>query len=236
MIAIPVTCMSQPLAKLQFCGLKSPANTAVLILDSTFREKSAIVLFKRETLDRIAAGTVTIAFRRWKRPTVKEGGTLVTAAGLLSIDSVEEFDEENITLLDARLAGFASRELLLRRLAAARDGTLYRIRFSIAGPDPRIALRTQKRLSPGEIEQLSARLAQLDDRAADGPWTTKVLRLVQSHPARRAQELADRSGHEKNWLKHNVRKLKNLGLTESLKIGYRVSPRGKAYLAALASK
>ena len=47
-----------------------------------------------------------------------------------------------------------------------------------------------------------------------------------------AQELADRSGYEKEWLKLNVRKLKNLGLTESLHPGYRLSPRGAAYLAA----
>jgi ribosomal protein S19E (S16A) len=31
-----------------------------------------------------------------------------------------------------------------------------------------------------------------------------------------------------------VRKLKELGLTESLEIGYRISPRGQAYLDATA--
>ena len=30
--------------------------------------------------------------------------------------------------------------------------------------------------------------------------------------------------------KMNVRKLKGLGLTESLKVGYRLSPRGEAFL------
>ena len=29
--------------------------------------------------------------------------------------------------------------------------------------------------------------------------------------------------------KRNVRKLKELGLTESLEVGYRLSPRGEAY-------
>ena len=32
--------------------------------------------------------------------------------------------------------------------------------------------------------------------------------------------------------KLNVRKLKALGLTESLEVGYRLSPRGAAFLAA----
>lgn len=31
-------------------------------------------------------------------------------------------------------------------------------------------------------------------------------------------------------IKRDVRKLKALGLTESLEVGYRLSPRGRAYL------
>lgn len=37
-------------------------------------------------------------------------------------------------------------------------------------------------------------------------------------------------GVDKEWFKLNVRKLKNLGLTESLETGYRISPRGRALL------
>ena len=35
---------------------------------------------------------------------------------------------------------------------------------------------------------------------------------------------------EKRPFKQRVRRLKELGLTESLEVGYRMSPRGKAYL------
>lgn len=35
---------------------------------------------------------------------------------------------------------------------------------------------------------------------------------------------------DRTRFKTNVRKLKGLGLTESLKIGYRLSPRGEAVL------
>jgi hypothetical protein len=40
-------------------------------------------------------------------------------------------------------------------------------------------------------------------------------------------------GQEKMVFKLNVRKLKALGLTESLEIGYRLSPRGQILLRRL---
>ena len=46
------------------------------------------MLLTRATLEAIAADTVTLAFRRWRRPTVRTGGTLTTAVGMLSIDDV----------------------------------------------------------------------------------------------------------------------------------------------------
>ena len=48
----------------------------------------------------------------------------------------------------------------------------------------------------------------------------------------RAEDLAASVGREKPPFKLDVRKLKNLGLTESLPVGYRLSPRGRSYLRA----
>ena len=39
-------------------------------------------------------------------------------------------------------------------------------------------------------------------------------------------------GRERDPFKLDVRKLKNLGLTRSLRVGYRLSSRGAAYRAA----
>ena len=41
---------------------------------------------------------------------------------------------------------------------------------------------------------------------------------------------------ERAWFKGNVRKLKALGLTESLEVGYRLSPRGAVFLATRPSR
>lgn len=188
------------------------------------------MLFKQRFLDGIGAGEVTLAFRCWRRPTVKAGGTLLTPVGLLAIESVDEISPTALSAAWANQAGFASLAELKEDLATQRNGTLYRIRFSLAGPDPRIALRTQDQLADDEYRHLVKRLDRLDQKASTGPWTRKLLQLIEQFPESRAADLASQSGFEKEWLKTNVRKLKNLGLTESLHPGYRLSPRGNSFL------
>jgi len=46
-------------------------------------------------------------------------------------------------------------------------------------------------------------------------------------------DLAAAAGRERRLFKTDVRKLKKLGLTESLEVGYRLSPRGRALLTRL---
>ena len=59
-----------------------------------------------------------------------------------------------------------------------------------------------------------------------------MLETIAAQPATRAADLAAQFGRETLPFKTDVRKLKNLGLTESLEVGYRLSPRGAAYLSA----
>ena len=185
------------------------------------------MLFRQDVLRRIAEGEVTLAFRRWKRPTVKAGGTLRTAVGVLAIHSVEPVDERDVTDEDVRRAGAADRDALLTEGPPERG--LYRIEFSLAGPDPRVALRERSRISPTERAEIDARLARLDAASRHGPWTAAVLGLIADRPATRAPDLASSLGRETALFKADVRKLKELGLTESLERGYRLSPRGRAY-------
>jgi hypothetical protein len=73
------------------------------------------------------------------------------------------------------------------------------------------------------------KLTKLDEKSADGPWTAETLRLIAEHPGLVARELAKIAGRERDPFKEDVRKLKALGLTISLEIGYRLSPRGEAW-------
>jgi hypothetical protein len=185
------------------------------------------MLFRQDVLRRIGEGDVTLAFRRWRRPTVRAGGTLRSRAGVLAIESVEVVDDDDVTDADAHRAGAESRDALLAGLPD--DGPLYRIEFRLAGPDPRIALRERREITPAERAEIDARLARIDAASRHGPWTAKVLDLIAKRPATRAPELAASLGRETPRFKADVRKLKELGLTESLERGYRLSPRGRAY-------
>ena len=109
---------------------------------------------------------------------------------------------------------------------------LYRIDFGRLRPDPRVALRAQTAPTAAELAQLRARLDRLDAAAPEGPWTRRALEAIRSHEGRRAADLCRQVGQERLAFKVNVRKLKALGLTESLEVGYRLSPRGHAVLAA----
>jgi hypothetical protein len=188
------------------------------------------MLFPLTTLRAIEAGEVTLAFRRWRRPTVRAGGTLRTRVGVLAIESVEPVSEQAITDADARRAGAAGRDELIAGLRP--EGTLYRIEFRLAGPDPRIALRERAHMDAEERAVIDARLARLDAASRHGPWTARVLELIARRPATRAPDLAAELGRETAPFKADVRKLKELGLTESLERGYRLSPRGRAYVGS----
>jgi hypothetical protein len=74
-------------------------------------------------------------------------------------------------------------------------------------------------------------LAAMDRRTPEGPWTAKAMELIDQFPGRPAEVLAREAGQDKVPFKACVRKLKTLGLTESLEVGYRLSPRGRRILA-----
>ena len=68
------------------------------------------------------------------------------------------------------------------------------------------------------------------DAVRGTPWTRQVLRLIAERQGVRAPDLAASLDRETLSFKRDVRKLKELGLTHSLPVGYEISPRGRAYL------
>jgi hypothetical protein len=187
------------------------------------------VLISQAVAEGIADGSVTVAYRRWDRPRVKPGGTQRTVAGVVRFDTVEEVDPAGLTEDDAARSGAGSLAELLR-LLSRRDGAhVYRMEVSLAGADPRVALREQEELSDDDRRAVDARLDRWD-AARGAPWTREILRLIAGNPGVRAPDLAASLGRETLPFKLDVRKLKELGLTRSLSVGYEISPRGRAYL------
>ncbi|MBL9215881.1 MAG: ASCH domain-containing protein [Opitutaceae bacterium] len=185
------------------------------------------MLFKQAILEKIAAGEVKVAYRRWRRLGVRVDSLLHTGVGLVRIKSIQPVDVLRLTQRDAKSAGYGSLEELRRTFPA--EGTFYRLGLERVGDDPRIALRNRARLDPAERARLAAALARLDARSRAGPWVHRVLSTIAASPGTRAGVLAARLGCDKAWLKLQVRKLKNLGLTVSEPTGYRLSPRGAAW-------
>jgi hypothetical protein len=189
------------------------------------------VLFRQPALDGIAAGTVTVAYRRWVRPRVVVGTRLRTPVGVLEVTDVTVVDLDALGDGDARAAGLASLDEL-RRLLGTREGAVHRVGLRLAGADPRVALRA----AVPEGDELAAAVAavqRIDRSTRTGPWAVTTLRLIADRPGQRAPDLAVLLGRETLPFKRDVRRLKELGLTESLPVGYRLSPRGQAVLAAI---
>jgi hypothetical protein len=191
------------------------------------------VQFELRLRQGLADGTISVCFRRWRRCQVVAGHRYRSMIGLVHVDAVDVLaGPDDITLEDAIAGGYpdvASAVADLRPPSA--DTTLYRLRLRrVDDPDPRSVLAETSALTDADRAELDRRLARLDRASKIGPWTGTVLRLIESRPAVRAPDLAASLGRERDPFKLDVRKLKALGLTISLPVGYRLSPRGEAYL------
>jgi hypothetical protein len=209
----------------------------------------------------VRQGSITLAYRRWEQPRVRVGGTQLTSVGIVRFDEVEEVTElATITHADAQAAGFPDADALRAYVAATaptdtvpeeRSGAqrpnasrragpraskggerIFRVRLSWVGEDPRVQLRTAVP-DATELAVITAAVKALDAGKRSGPWTRQILEWIRDNPGVISTELAALLGREVAPMKADIRRLKALGLTESLRIGYRLSPRGAAYLESL---
>ncbi|MGV0805024.1 hypothetical protein [Mycolicibacterium setense] len=191
------------------------------------------MLLDRPTADGIADGNISLVLRRWDRPRVKPGRTQRTQAGTIRIESVTERPGDyRVTAAQARAAGHPDAATAQAQLDRRPAGHTYLIGVSYLGPDERPELAADDELTDADAAAISARLARWD--SAGEPWTRQYLEMIAANEAVRAPDLAARVGLEVPRFKRRVRQLKGLGLTISLDVGYRLAPRGRAYLAATA--
>lgn len=191
------------------------------------------MLFKEIHLNGIKSGKITLAFRKWQKVSVKIGSLLHTAVGLVEIRKIETVSENDITDKDALNAGFADKKQLLKSFIHNSTGTIFKISVGYHSADPRIKLREQTELPEQQFTDLKKKLERLDNYSKQGHWTNKVLLTIKDHPNLHAIGIAKLTGFEKEWLKLNIRKLKNLGLTISHNVGYELSPLGKSFVEKL---
>jgi hypothetical protein len=198
------------------------------------------VLFTMDAHPGLADGTITLTFRRWKRPQAKVGGRsrVPRTDIVLAVDALDVVRVVDITDDEAQRAGAADRAAVVKRLGkdVTPDTEVWRIAFHRVAPgdlDDGPALADRADLTDADVAELTKRLARLDAAAGYGPWTATVLQLIADHPGVVSTTLAEAAGRDRPGFKLDVRKLKKLGLTESLEVGYRLSPRGAAYRSAV---
>jgi hypothetical protein len=187
------------------------------------------VLLNRDTAEGIANGSITLVLRRWDAPRAKVGGTQRTVAGTIRVDDITEYrGRYRVTAAQAHAAGYPDAKSAQKELDRRPARHTYVIAVSYLAPDERPELASDDRLSDANVSAISARLDRWD--AATEPWTRQYLKMIGDNEAVRAPDLAARVGLDVPRFKRRVRQLKGLGLTISLDVGYRLSPRGRAYL------
>ena len=91
--------------------------------------------FSPELRDGVGAGHITLTYRLWTRPQVREGGRYAVAGAHIEVDSIELLPFSSVTAADVRRCGEKNRETLRSRTAHAgpvHDDTLvYRIEFHV---------------------------------------------------------------------------------------------------------
>ncbi|NNE16455.1 MAG: hypothetical protein HKN51_15850, partial [Saprospiraceae bacterium] len=180
------------------------------------------MLIKLTQLKKIKDGKVSLAFRKWNNARVKKGSNIKTAVGLINIIDINKISLKDLSESEAIKAGYDNLEELQNELTS-REGNLYKISLKYHSEDPRIALRNKSDLTKKDFEELKNKLDRFDKFSKSGDWTLDVLKTISSNPKLKAGELALILGKEKSWLKTNIRKLKNLGLTISHEVGYSIS-------------
>ena len=195
------------------------------------------VRFEQRLRDGIHSGGVVLAFRRWKRSQVVPGRRYRTGTDMVEVETVDVVEPSSVDAAQARQAGYASVGELLDDLRGDPALPIYRIRLRrIDAPDPRDELTRTTSLTEADVAAITARLARLDRSSSRGPWTGMVLALIADRPGIVSTVLAEAMGWERQDFKHHVRRLKELGLTLSLDVGYQLSPRGESYLNYLRAR
>jgi hypothetical protein len=196
-----------------------------------------MLMFTSEDHERVANSEITITWRLWKYAHVKAGKVYATNfpfGGSIVVEDVRAVPAGEITDSDAHEVGQPDAHALIvyarshtgREVSA--DTLLYRVRFHFDPKDP-----PKPEYS---LDEVAKRLDRLDKASRTGPWTLRALQLIEENPGVVSRELAPEMGMDRADFKLNVRKLKALGLTLSLTVGYELTELGLSYLDSVSSE
>jgi hypothetical protein len=186
------------------------------------------LMFTREDHNRVRSGEITVTWRLWKYQHVKAGRPYATGFGHVFVEDVRVVRAADVTDDDAHEVGLPDVDALYDQVrehtgaTVSPDTTLYRVQFNYLEKPPEKPVFS--------LEEIDKRLDRLDRASPRGPWTMTALRLIEESPGVVSTSLNLEAGIDRPTFKLNVRKLKALGLTLSLEVGYELSELGQSYL------
>lgn len=182
------------------------------------------MLFKTRFHEGIRTGEITMTLRAWQKPQATPGNAYkLGASESIVVTAVDLVALSEIRPRDAKASGFSSTDELVAMLRKASTRKLtsrskiYRIRFRYAG----------ERGDDAPSHSLEVLHAKLDRM---GAWSRHLLKLIARNRGVSSAILSEQFGRERLRFKADVRKLKRLGLTRSLDVGYEITEAGKSLL------
>src|SRR5205085_2131614 len=148
---------------------------------------ACVLLFQKRFLKGLVDGSITLTFRRWKKPHVKPHGRYrVHPIGVVMVDALSTVRDEELTDADAVSSGFTSLEEMKQWLIPGSD-PLFKVTLHHAGDGDRVEIATDAHLSPDALAELEKRLVRLEK---NGRWVKKTMKLIARHPRIAASQLA----------------------------------------------
>lgn len=122
-------------------ALSGEPPVSALFIQYAPRRSIRLMEFSSELREDVISGEITVSFRLWRRPKVREGGQYPVGPVKIEVDSVELVPFASITAADIRRSGERDRESLRQRAAHAGpivdDTLLYRVEFHLVGSQAR---------------------------------------------------------------------------------------------------
>ena len=184
--------------------------------------------FTQDSHEAVATGQITVTLRLWKRLHAKVGGQYTVGSVVIEVDAIEMIPFHAVTKRDMKLAGASTKDALRERAAHAGpiddDTLVYRIEFHVVGAKP---TEVAAPFDDEHVALVNTKLDAMDARSKTGAWTRATLRLIGENEGMVSTDLAAQMQRPRMEFKADVRKLKALGFTESLEVGYRLTPLGR---------
>jgi hypothetical protein len=191
------------------------------------------MLFRNRFHAPISRGEVTRTVRAWSRPQARVGGRYAVGGTLIEVTAIGQRQLAELTEEDAKHCGVTSTAALVAEMGRTSRGQtpehVWVIDFRAVGPVP---AREPVGVSAEAVGIARKKLEAMDARAPT-PWTGMFLALIGARPAVAARYLAEDVGMERLAFKADVRRLKALGLTNSLEVGYELTELGRAVMEAM---